>query len=180
MQPFVTQNKQLAHALAVAGCRFAESEDGGPVMNTYTPGFLRDRRLIGNNPISIREFERAAEDAAAKRIPGIVTYFFERDDVFYRAEAAWQKMCEEISNAKIERRAPALPDISEEVVAQIMCIAAHGLKAINDAPFLTVPWVSTIAGAESFDEDTRARSFAGSGKAWPLNISAEGRKKLNI
>lgn len=181
LQPFHTQNRKLAEALAVAGCRWAAREDGGPTMNTYTSGFLRDRRLMSSNPVSLAIFEKAAKDAVERRIPGIVTYFFVRDDTFYRAEEAWQKTCIEMARAELAAEAPNLPDISPEVVAQVLCVYANSMKHLRDAPFVNPPWVSTLGGSTTTDpKNELSKTTTGQGKAWPLNATKEVREKIGV
>jgi hypothetical protein len=147
----------------------------------YTTGFLRDRRLLSHNPVPIHVFESAAKGAVEKRIPGIVSYFFERDATFQRAEAAWQSCCEEIARAANAGEPPAIPEIPAETVMQVLCIAAQSAKALAEAPFLAPAWVTTMNGSKSVEAENGATySISGTGKAWPLNASQQVREKLNI
>ena len=180
-QPFCTQNRKLAEALALAGCKWASREEGGPTLNIYTAGFLRDRRLMSSHPVPIQGFEKAAKEAEARKIPGIVTYFFERDETFQRAEKAWQDCCIELARAKLASEPPNVPDIPPEVVAQVICIAAYSAEGFKNAPFVNPAWVTTMSGSRKEDPKSKAAyTIEGTGKAWPLNASKEVREKLGI
>lgn len=181
MQPFVTQNRKLAEALALAGCSWASEEDGGPTRNIYTAGFLRDRKLLPNEQVTLAKFEQAAKSAESRRVPGIVSYYFVRDKTFRDAEGAWQAVALEIQRAELASEPPKLPDISAEVVAQVLCIAANSAKHLADAPFLNPAWVTTLSGTKTKSDTSESGfSISGTGKAWPLNATKEVREKLGI
>jgi hypothetical protein len=179
-QPFTTQNRKLAEALALAGCKWAAREDGGPTMNVYTADFLRSRRLLPATPVNIPAFEAATRAAFDRRIPGIVTYLFVRDDVFFRAVAAWDEVTRELQRADKEGRPPTIPPVDEETVSRVMAIAANSTKGFSDAPFVNPAWCSTIGGSETTSDDGKRRTISGKGKAWQVTISKEDREKLKL
>lgn len=177
--PFTTSNRQLAFALAIAGCSFAAAEDGGPAINIYTLDFLRARNIGKGKPI-----EEAAREAFERRIPGNVTYLFARDATFERTIKAWDGMHEEFQRAANEGASPILPDIAEETVAQVLFIHANSLKTLAEVPFIRTPLVSTVnASTKEVPIDGKPgtrKTVSGRGKIWSLGASPEIRKHLKL
>ncbi len=177
--PFSTQNKQLALALATAGAKFASPEAGGPTQNLYSLGFLRDRK-IGKGKV----IEEAVREAVARRIPGKVTYFFEHDANLENAIKAWDGVVEELQKARHDVRDPQLPNINAVLVAQIMCIAANNIAAFEELAFINTPLCSTVKGEEKelpIEGKPAPKSVTeGAGKVWSLGASKFIKDKLKI
>lgn len=200
IQPFVTQDFQLALALATAGCQFLPQEHGGPISNVYTPGFLRDRRLMSNNPVSPEEFEEAALVQCVNRnMVGIRTFYFLRTPTFDRAITAHDALVAEMQKAKklqddkvTEGFEPKMPDISEEVIMQ----AAYFLRmnrerieklswarrpevSLEDTREQKIPLRNVQPGIkEEFKPSPRSK-FSGSLTRWTIGASMELREALN-
>lgn len=179
MEPFSTQNRQLAFALATAGCRFQSQEEDGPAINLYTIPFLRSRKIgVG------KSLEAAAKEAYDRGIPGIVTYLFVRDETFERAIKAWDVTVEELQKADAQNRSPILDDIPAETVMKVLCIYANNLRKLAEVPFIRSPLVGI------FDAETKEvpiankpgprRVTTGKGKIWSLGASQETKKKLKV
>jgi hypothetical protein len=173
-EPFSTTNQQLAFALATAGCTFASRELEGPAQNIYTLGWLRDRKLGTGLGI-----EEAAMVAFKQRKAGTVIYYFERDSIFDRAIAAWDEIVAEYQQAELDKTPPILPEISERVVMQVLCVHANNMKHYSQLPFVNRPWVSTIEsvrteekGESGYWKDVKIK-VTGAGKMWKV-----GAKKV--
>lgn len=184
MEPFTTQDKQLALALATAGCTFLPQADGGPATNTYTPGFLRDRKQLPKEGVCVEDFEETVKNCVERRFPGIVDYHFVRDSIFERSIKAWDEMVKEMTNAKNEGRAPFLPDISEAVTMQVLY-----LRRMNEKDFAKIPWFKhpecATATFEKSEEIISGRpaprtKIKGGFKRWTLGCSDELRKELKL
>lgn len=171
-EPFTTTNRQLAYALASAGCLFATRELSGPTMNIYSIGFLRSKKIGAGLDI-----EEAAKVAVAKRIPGNVIYLFERDETFYQAIKAWDATVKELQTAHAENRQPELPDIDAGTVATILCIHANNRETLDQLPFVNKAWVSTVVS--STKEENEKTTITGQGKMWKIGAK-ETRKHLNV
>lgn len=168
---FSTQNRRLAFALATAGCQFAPK----PTVNLYTIEFLRSRGIgVGLTP------EEATKVAAAKKIPGIVTYFFVRSDLLMEAIDAWDKMAKEAKEAKAEGREEGLPaDVTTEHIMQTLYVFSRNSKALSELAWLSPPLVSTVAAAK-VGADGSYSIVNGQGKVWSTNASKEVREHLKL
>lgn len=185
-EPIQMPNVKLAEAAITAGIPFASYEEGGPCRNEYTAGFLRSRRIIGENPINVREFERIVIDTAERGIAGHVTYFFERTPDAQAFISAWDKTSEAIRlnreydalspelRAQLEKP-PALPSISNEIIAQVLCIHANNLKQMEKLPFIHSPVCNTLAGSISGERKKTSTGVmtgntSGAGKIWSTDL----------
>lgn len=196
--PFSTSDKKLAAALATAGCAFlpisaTPGVEGGPASNVYTPGFLRDRKVI-EGQVPITEFEDGVAQLVARRIPGHVTYHFIRDAIFDRAIAAWDALVDEMVKARNENRAPKLPQISEETVMEVLYLHRMNEREFARVPFIKRPECAIGLAMTSeeplpnHDPDTRKEAHLpvsrtrvkGSMKRWTLGCSQEMRDNLKL
>lgn len=202
-EPYQTQERQLAFALMCAGGQFAADVDDGPATNVYSRGFLQQSRFdpIFTDPKTGRrrtvidsktKKERAMtiEDAAkiliARCIPGIVTYYFVRNAVFYEFIKAWDGITEALQDADQKGERPELPTISATVTAQVMCIAANNMAIFKTVPFMNKArqMVSTVtgssrhspilnpkAGQEGQPAELPGKKYTvdGMGKAWTID-----------
>ena len=171
-EPFTTTNRQLAFALASAGCLFATRDQEGPTINIYSVGFLRANKIGAGLDI-----EDAAKMAVAKRIPGNVVYLFERNATFFEAIKAWDKTAEELRNANQENREAKLPNIDAATVATVLCIHANNRETLDQLPFVNRAWVSTVT--TSTKEEKEKTTISGQGKMWKIG-SKETRKHFAI
>lgn len=162
-------NRKIAEAMITAGIQFARPEDEpfSPCINEYTPGWLRDRKVIGSNGMSPKVMEITVLDVAERGVRlaemgkneneccGSVTYFFQRTKEAEDFIEAWDAMSELIQGHK-EREsmddatranvdAPrAVPAISAVLVAQVLCMHANNLKTIAKLPFVNAPICNTL------------------------------------
>lgn len=127
---FKTTNEQLAWALITAGCSFAPQVEGGPGHTTYTPALLRKKGVLPSKGVSLEEFAEAAEDAYERMIPGPVTYYIIRNDLFTACIKKWDEMVDEFEAADKEKRAPVVPKVNANSV-----IVSCYLRAINQRVF---------------------------------------------
>jgi hypothetical protein len=178
-QPFATQNKQLALALATAGVKFAHPEVGGPTQNLYSLGFLRSRK-IGKG----KHIEAAVREAVERKIPGKVTYLFEHDENLERVIKGWDGIVDELQKARHEVRDPVLPNHSPLLIAQVMCVAANNVAALDELAFINTPLCSTVTGEEKHVEiegkPAPKSVFSGVGKVWSLGASRFIKDRLGI
>lgn len=188
--------------MITAGIPLASGEEGGPCINEYTPGLLRDKRIIGANPIGPTEFERKVLETAERRIVGSVTFFFERTAEADRFIEAWDKTTDAIrahreyeamsdaDRAQVDAP-PALPSIPAEVVAQVLSIHANNLKTIAGLPFVNAPICNTLTGkyTQGTAKDGKTSECStgvpmgetkGAGKVWSTDLSNEGRANMKL
>lgn len=184
--PIQMPNAQLAQAAITAGIPFASPEEGGPCRNEYTPGFLRDRRIIGENGVELRELELRVLETAERGIAGHVTYFFERTPEAESFIKAWDTISEtirlrtEYDSLTNEERAcldkpPELPVISNEIIAQVLCIHANNMRSIVKLPFVHSPVCNTLAGKSTGERKATSTGVmtgntAGAGKIWSTDL----------
>lgn len=179
-EPFRTQNRQLAFALATAGCSFASPEEGGPAINLYSVDFLRARKIgVG------KSLEAAAADAVSLGIPGIVTYLFKRDAILEKAIKAWDNMVELHAIAESEKTTPELPDVPVEVIMQVLHTHSMNLKSlVTQVPWCRRPLVTDAQSSTKevpIDGKPAPRNVTqGSGKVWTLGASKAIKDRLNI
>jgi len=189
MNIFETTDEELALSLISAGCKLAGHDTGDvpPCINHYTPDTCRARRLLPAKPVTPQEFEKAVIEARERNIPGIVTWRIVKDEEFTRAIKAWDRMADEMYKAKLEKRAPNLPELSTEQVMQALYMRRLNHKPMKDhiwvvCPSLSLAKVSVKAKPiEGVPDDVAARlSFTGEGSAtiWNLNTSPSNREKI--
>jgi hypothetical protein len=179
---FSTNNRQLAFALATAGCTFAPQikNSPGPATNLYSLGFLRSKAICKG-----LSMEQAVDKLVSLKIPGNVTYNFVRNDTFAEAIKAWDKAVENIAfaqdnNTEIQTGAHSVAHIME-----ILCIHANNSVGLaNDLPWLSSPLLSDVA-AHSKDHEVSGKPdprvvTEGKGKIWSRNASKETKEKLGI
>lgn len=191
-ESFKTQNRQLAFALACAGCHFAPLANDGPAVNTYTLGFLREprqKRLVGGLDI-----ESAGKKLIEMGIPGHVTYCFIRDAVFEEAMAAWDEVVAEFQEAAHDRRDPSLPEVSAKVVAQVLCVAVNSQDEFAKVPFVNKmrQLVSTVTSSTKQvpipDKSSSGEAnkpaprtvVSGKGKVWTIGASKALKDHLKV
>lgn len=192
--------RKIAEAMITAGIPFAEPEQGGPCLNSYTPGFLRDRGIIGKAGIGMPAFEKKVIETHERQIAGHVTFFFQRTTEAENFIKAWDETAESIKRHRAyeelsdaERKttdAPRpLPDISAEVVAQVLCIHAANTENRRKLMFVNAPICDTLTGNfEQGETKGGAKECAtglaigeatGGGKIWSTdlpNVSADPTK----
>lgn len=200
MEPFSTQNKKLAEALITAGCTLAGREHSGPTINTYTPNLLRDKGVIKGG-VTHQAFEIAVLGAVERKIPGAVSFLFERNAVLDRcikafdaierkikASRQWEKMDAIQRQEHPEMAPPAMPDISEETVIQVLCLHRDNMRGMEALMFAN-PAICSVVQAEREgwkDENATATGMpsgkmTGSAKVWSVNLNnADRRQKLHI
>lgn len=197
-EPFTTQDRKLALALALAGCSFTPCEEYGPATNTYTPSVLRNKidprtrkPFLAKEGVTTEQFEEAASEAVRQRIPGIVDYHFVRNVVFERAQKAWDNMVDEMARAQQEGRAPNIPVISEEVVMQVIYLQRCGEKEFSKSAFIKPPEcaIGEVQKQEIAIPDSHNPSetgpmpkvkYTGSMKRWTLGCSQDMREALKL
>lgn len=179
-EPFRTQNRQLAFALATAGCSFASPDQGGPAINLYTIDFLRAKKIgVG------KTLESAAADAVALGIPGVVTYLFKRDATFEKAMKAWDSMVDIHAMANHEGVEPELPEVPTEVIMQVLHTHSMNLKKlVAEVPWCRRPLVTDAQSSTrevQIDGKPAPRNVTqGSGRVWTLGASKAIKDRLNI
>lgn len=173
---FQTQNRQLAFALASAGCEFAPQSAGGPAINTYTLGFLRSRRIgVG------KTIDAAAKEAADRKIPGIVSYIFKRTPKLEEAIAHWDRIVDEFRRAEAEERAPRGEDLTLKQQVEAAYYFAHNSKEFANVPWFNSPLISTIEASTSEVKTAGPdpkKVTRGKGKIWSLGASEEFKNQL--
>jgi len=202
---FKTSDRDLALALATAGCTLEPQESGGPTLNLYTPQMLRHWGYL-RGAVSISEFEAVVTTCTTggalpdgrrigKRL-GTVIYSFVRDETFNRAHGEWDKCANEYIEAANEKREPK-PRGAELTPEQIMQ-AAHGMRmnverlkklgwcntpqcAIGgfEASEVPIPSLNTVTKQKSHQGVTKKQG-KGNMKQWTLGCSQELRDKLKL
>lgn len=193
--PISMPNAKLALGMVTAGIPFAEPEDGGPALNYYTPGLLRDRRLIGQQGIGPIEFELKVIETAERGIAGSVVYFFQRTREAENFIEAWDKISDTIRRIRewetltdAERAEldppPKIPDIPIEVIAQVLCIHANNEERAKKLPFVNAPICNAVAGKSSPGKETATGVMAGvtegAGQTWSTNLNDADRAKIGL
>lgn len=202
-QPIVMPNRKLAEAMITAGIPFAsrEEEEYTPTMNQYTPGLLRDKRIIGGNPISPKKFEEAVLETADRKIQGSVTFFFRRTKEAEDCVAAWDKTADLIRQYR-QRESftpeemalldplPPLPSHSAEVIAEVLCMHANNLKAIQDLVFINPPVCNTLSGEFYQGESKGGEKLTstgvpigettGGGRTWSTSLGNADRARIGL
>jgi hypothetical protein len=154
-QPFGTTDRELALALLTAGCKWAAVEDGGPAQMHYTPDVCRDRwvtqrhgstghptriPLLSHYPQTPEQFERSVMLAVKLKIPGVTTYFIEKDATFKEAMAMHDKLVAEAHLAGLQKRPiaiPALAGLTEAEAAMVICY----VRRMNEKDMASYAWV---------------------------------------
>lgn len=203
--PFTTTDAELALSLLTAGCRFAPPEAGGPAQMHYTPDTCRNRWVtrkdaIGNHirvsllpqqPVSPQEFEIAVMRAVKMEIPGIVTYFLVRDDVFREAMAMHDQLAKKAQEAALSGTAmqvPPLHTLTEAAAIMAICYA----RRVNQKDMATYAWlrppnlalgdvkkaVTPKEGVPHAALEQMSYEASGSGKIWSINLSDEKRATI--
>lgn len=191
--PIQMPNIKLAHAMITAGIPLDFTE--GPTANFYTPGLLRDRRIMGDAPIGLAEFERRVLDMAESGKPGAVTFFFERTREAEDFIKAWDETTESIKKhrerekmseeEKAENDAPPpLPKIDAVTCAKVLCMHAHNAETTTKLPFVNPPLCNTLGGKfvpkinrlgdnQVMDGGVTSGERTGAGKIWSVNLPDE-------
>lgn len=168
-QYFSTQNRRLAFALATAGCQLAPK----PTQNLYTVDFLRSRGIgVGLTP------EEAAKVAMAKKIPGIVTYFFVRSDLLMEAIKAWDDMAKAAKEAKEKGEEDIAPKVATVQVMEVLYVFSRNSKALSELAWLSPPLVSSVAVAKTGTPENY--TMTGKGKVWTVGASQQIREHLKL
>lgn len=168
-QIFTTQNRALAIALMTAGCTLHQSEAEGPCSNIYTVGKLRAIGM-GGQGLSI---EQAAIKAVNAKKPGIISYFFVRDEELEKAIKAWDSTV-----AKLNSAAGFTEELSTEQIMTVACIHENNRKLAKELPWLRPALVSDVSSNSK--KDGEKEMISGSGRVWSLGCSEETRKKLKL
>lgn len=212
-------NRKMGEAMVTAGIPF--DKDQGPAINSYTPGFLRDRRIISAAGIGTYRFEQLVIETAERgarlaemgknenECTGSVTYVFERTKEAESFIAAWDAMAELIrghreweklsDDEKAESTPPqAMPVISAEVVAKVLCMHANNLGLIAKLPYVNAPICNALGGKTKtnperggiYEEAKGGRGWGettGAGKVWSTNLRDDDpdpnvcdRKKMGL
>ncbi len=169
-------NEQLAFALAICGVEFAGIEEGGPAVNSYSQGFLRQHHFRARfTGMSLTE---AAQLCVKMGIHGNVTYLFRRSAISEEVIKAWDEMAQERRNADAENRAPGMPTISPTAMAQVLFVAANSVEEFRKVPFVNRMGqvASTMEGSSRSEAITRdGEALPGqreiqehSGKVWSI------------
>lgn len=184
VDPIQVPNRKLAEAMLSCGC---EVED---ISNQYTPGLLRDRKLIGAGPITEEKFERRVIEVAQGKMQGSVIFFMRRTSRAESVIAAWDGTAKLIQMHR-EREAmsaeekkdldppPPLPNIPDEIVAQVLCMHANNAKVIPQLIFSAPPICNTLKGETQKTGETSTGAQAGvttgAGKIWSVMLDDESR-----
>lgn len=168
-QIFTTQNRALALALMTAGCTLHQSESEGPVSNLYTVGKLREIGM-GGQGLSI---EQAAIKAVNAKKPGILSYFFVRDEELEKAIKAWDSVV-----AKLNSGSAITEDLSTEQIMTVVCIHENNRKLAKDLSWIRPALVSDMSSNSNKDGDKQM--ISGAGRIWSLGCSKETRDKLKL
>ncbi len=158
---FAMPNEQLAFALAVCGVEFAGIEEGGPAVNSYSAGFLRQHHFKARfTGMSLTE---AAQLCVKLGIHGNVTYLFRRSAISEDVIKAWDGMAQERRDSAEEGRAPEMPTISPTAMAQVLFVAANSTEE-----FRKVPFINRMAQvASTMDGTARTEAIMSGGEALP-------------
>lgn len=210
-EPFPIQNREIALLLLTAGCEFAEPQNGGPAQMHFTPGTCRNRwvtrrdqktgepihvpLLPHNREVSAEEFERAVLRAKKHKIPGVVTYFIKRNDVFREAMGMLDQLAKSAQEADLKGVPMTFPPFSSLTETQAAVVTLYA-RLQNDRMLTEYAWLRPVTcvltdakkkvvpikvGTEevpaSILEDV---SFVmeGTGKVWSLGLSNEQRAKV--
>lgn len=186
-QPFACPNKALAFSLLLAGCALAPADQGGPAINRYTLGLVRNRRdCEGMN------LDEAAQYLYAKRVPGHVSWLFVRDDIFHRAIEAWENRVKAFREEKNSGVPMVLPDIDPEVVMEVLCVRQNSVDAFNSLAFLNpnsqiVSTAKTSSRSEPMKDEhgqtmegLEKTFITGNVKEWGLFNSNEFKRREGI
>lgn len=176
---FATTNKQLAEAWFNDGGAFAP-QPAGPCQNFYTAEFLRGRGIGIGQPL-----ETAARLAVQQKTPGKVIYYLVRGEHLSRFLKAWDSADQEQVDAASAGRPPAVPEISTEIVAQVL----HA-RSVNAKLFAEFPWYNEaiIASPQtSREKDTPingkpagVQHYRGSLRMRSLTASAATKRKVGF
>lgn len=179
-------NRQLAFALAICGAEFAEIQDGGPAANVYTPGFFQQQRFKAQYSGSGMTLNDAAIAMVKRGVPGHVTYAFKRSSIVERVIAAWDAMAKERTQADADGRAPEMPTIPVDLMAQTLFVAANSTEEFAKVPFVNrmMQLASTMDGRASSEPIAgtpgERTTIEGSGKVWSIFGSEKLREHLNV
>lgn len=180
-EPFRTNNRQLAFALANAGCKFApqDKENAGPAQNLYTLAFLRANKIgVG------KTMDEAVDICLRNKIVGNVTYLFVRDEVFEKAIRAWNKIHASWVEADARGEVHPVPDIAPEVVMQVLFLYANNLAKLAEVPWFNRPLLSDVTTStktEAIPGKPGSRKVTtGSGRIWQHRASQATKRHLKL
>jgi hypothetical protein len=198
---FTTQDGELALSLITAGCTFAPVAAGGPAQMHFTPDICRNRWVTQRDasgqkvrvpllktPASPEEFEIAVMRAVKMDIPGVITWYFVRDEVFREAMEMHDRLAKEASEAARDGRAMSLPPFSTLTEAAAIMLVCY-IRRCNEQdmptharlrpPNLAVGDVrKTVTPKEGVPGEVLEQmsyTATGGGRIWSLNLSDEKR-----
>ncbi len=177
-------HRQIAQGLLTIGCTL----DG--IQNEYTAGFLRNNGALPLTGVSEKAFEEAVIKTAKMGVMGSVTFFFTRTDKasnfikaydetaeLIRLHREWEQLDDE--GRKDKQEPPPLPQHSDEVIAQVLCIHAANARQIPKIVLSAPPVCNTLKGTTQKSGETStgvtAGTTTGSGKVWGVMMSNEDR-----
>jgi hypothetical protein len=183
-----------------AGVRLAPQEEGGPVINSYSPDFLRSIGLLPRTAVDLPTFERAVREAVKRKKVGLLTFLFLRDARFQEFTAAWREMGEIAKRAEIAGVEPDLPKIRrtiEDCAREAFIRLASERKL--EAELAWTQDATCDASKASHERDTLGMTpaeltqldaaYGGkapfgtteiSGKRWTLGLDNDARAQLGI
>lgn len=181
-------NRELARALAIAGVPFAPQKFGGPAVNTYSLGFVRQPRFKGR--FAGKNLTDSAADCVAAKIHGDVTYRFVRGPLLDEVIAVWDAMAKERTQATADGRDPQMPSIPTAAIVQTLFVAANSEDEFRKVPFVNrmMQLASTMDGKSS-DEPIeqngkelpgRRTNVEGAGRVWSIHGSDKMKKHLEV
>ncbi len=193
-------------AMLHSGCRLAPKEEGGPVMNSYTPGFLRSVGLLPANSVDPDVFELAVREAVRRRQRGTITYLFLRDARFEEFAKTWKPLVGLAKAAAMESKktgTKVLPDFPpvrrtvEELTTEAYMRLWNEQEYDRELPWLQEAWCDASNTefepsdfdlppdqaaelADRYGGKTPFGTYTITGARWTLGLSNEDRAKLGI
>lgn len=197
---FRIKDRRIAMAMIHAGVRLAPKDEGGPVVNSYTPSFLRSVGILPQKSVSLLEFERGVIEAKRRKIHGTITYLFVRDARFLEFWNEW-KRCERIARAA--STVDKVPDFGkvtrtvEELTREAYIRATNEQRIERELPWtqdctcdattlkhtpetFDLPQAQLDKLKEAYGGSIPFGETTGSGKRWTLGLSNEARAALGI
>ncbi len=198
-------NRRLAEGMITAGIPFATPDEGGPCLNYYTQGLLKDRGWA-KGPLPNKAFEErvlAVAQSGATNAAGHVVFFFERTAEAQSFVKAWDATAELVKQhhewetmppeerAKQDKAPDPIPNISAEVIAQVLCLHANNMKLLPQIIFSRAPICNLIEGEFKGAERPPGASkecatgvpigtTEGSGPAWSTDLDDATRAKMEL
>lgn len=203
MNHFPVRKEEFALAAIEAGCTLLPKAYGGPLINSYTPGFLRGIGYLPRDSGAYPEdVELAVIRARAKKRLGTITYLFVKDERFAIFWKAWNEMAAEQIKAEQENRpmtgVPPLRDVDtmaregfmraehkRKVETELVwCVDStcryDDLKFEADAELMAVvPNMPAEKQADAREVASRFGDTTGTGVSWTLGLSNESRAAMN-